>query len=98
MYLLRRKIFDILVHLKNIYTLEGPYVRFSRRSREESQLQAEPDQDNCNDNDSVMRAHKALRLQVSLNADAGGVRNPNQNPKVEANLCLPAAADCQFVS
>jgi hypothetical protein len=59
MELLHRKIFDILVHLGDIDidALDGAYVRFSNRSGEESQLQAEPDQDNCHNSDSVMHAH-----------------------------------------
>src|SRR5436190_8229940 len=99
MHLLLRKILNILLHLEKIHThtLDRACVRFSRRSREESQLQAEPDQDNCNNSDSVMRAHKVLRLQVP------GIRVPaasaiRTNPNVEAILCLPTAADCQFVS
>jgi hypothetical protein len=64
MHPLLRKIFNIPVHLGNIHThsLDWGCIRFSRRSREESQLQAEPDQDNCNNSDTVMHAHEVLRL------------------------------------
>src|SRR5215471_5630058 len=59
MHPLLRKIFNILVHLGNIHThsLDWGCVRFSRRSREESQLQAKPDQENCNNSDTLMHAH-----------------------------------------
>src|SRR5262249_56066264 len=57
MYPLLRKISNILVHLKNIHTHTLDRDRFSRPSREEGQLQAESDQDNRNNSDSVMHAH-----------------------------------------
>src|SRR5262249_45197094 len=56
---LLRKISNILVHLKNIHTHTLDRDRFSRPSREEGQLQAESDQDNRNNSDSVMHAHAA---------------------------------------
>src|SRR5262249_9139181 len=57
MHPLLGKISNILVHLKNIHTHTLDRDRFSRPSREEGQLQAESDQDNRNNSDSVMHAH-----------------------------------------
>src|SRR6266550_6271596 len=95
MHLLLWKIFNILLQLRNIYmqTLDRACVRFSRRSREESQLQAEPDQDDCNNSDSVMRAHEVLRLLVL------GMRMPAASAiqkiqMLKRSVCLPTAAHC----
>src|SRR5262245_6018327 len=84
-HLLLRKILSILLPLENIHS--QTCVRFSSWSREESQLQAEPDQHDCKNRDSVMRAHTPLRLLMAWNAKPGGIRNPNQTPDVEENLC-----------
>jgi hypothetical protein len=42
-----------------------------------------------------MRAHNGPRVANSRNAGAGGLRDPNKHPNIEAILCLPTAPNCQ---
>jgi hypothetical protein len=94
MYLLRQKILTVLLDLENIHGRDREYDRFSRRSREESQLQAEPDQDNCNNSDGVMHAHNGSPVANALNA--GGFRDTNRHQLPNAILCLPTAAAADY--
>ncbi len=52
-------------------------VHFNNRRREEKQLQAEPDQDNCKNSGNVMCAHNGPPVANALNAGASGIRDAN---------------------
>jgi hypothetical protein len=57
--ILRRKVFDRMVHRGDIDThaIGGAHFRRTDRSGEESQLHADPDQDKCDDRGNGMCAH-----------------------------------------
>jgi hypothetical protein len=57
--ILHRKTLAMLMNLGDIDIGAGDraYARFRNRSREESQLQAKSDHDNCHNSDGVMGAH-----------------------------------------
>src|SRR6476469_8064174 len=66
--LLHRKIFDALLHLRDVHThaLEDACVRYSNRSGGENQRQAEPDQDSCHNSDSVMCPHSKPPVAIAM--------------------------------
>src|SRR6476620_9931870 len=66
--LLHRKIFDTLLHLRDVHThaLEDACVRYSNRSGGENQRQAEPDQDSCHNSDSVMCPHSKPPVAIAM--------------------------------
>ena len=74
------KIFDTLLHLRDIHGLDEASVRYINRSGEESQLQAEPDQDSCHNSDSVMCAHNEPPVPNATDAVSAPVLGKRLTP------------------